>query len=318
MATAKYVCDVCGEQNEVGTTFCVSCHAYLAWDEVQRREAAEPNNLAGGDPDSTEIRPRPEPPAGTGDVASPQRVAPTNATSPSTPRVPADTTAGRFRVVVERAAVTVAATGEPAVLTVRVTNTSTIVDGYAVEAPDAPGWLTVEADDVQLLPGTEEALSVRMRVVSPTLVPAQQIRLVLSIRSTSQAPAHSTFPSCSPSRCWTYRSGCAPNLGCCGYETVTPPRAPCSSTTRAATGPQRSGSPARTRNRQCSFTSSPPTLEVGPGESGSVQLTVTAARPDPGQEISRILTMTATDGARTIETRSPSNRRERSGWRTLR
>ena len=34
----------------------------------------------------------------------------------------------------------------------------------------------------------------RMRVVSPTLVPAQQVRLVLSIRSTSQAPAHLDLP----------------------------------------------------------------------------------------------------------------------------
>ena len=35
---AEYVCDRCGEVNPVGTVFCVNCHAFLAWDEVERDE----------------------------------------------------------------------------------------------------------------------------------------------------------------------------------------------------------------------------------------------------------------------------------------
>ena len=31
---AEYVCGECGERNEPGTEFCVSCHAFLAWDDV--------------------------------------------------------------------------------------------------------------------------------------------------------------------------------------------------------------------------------------------------------------------------------------------
>ena len=31
---AEYVCGECGERNEPGTEFCVSCHAFLAWEDV--------------------------------------------------------------------------------------------------------------------------------------------------------------------------------------------------------------------------------------------------------------------------------------------
>ena len=86
------------------------------------------------------------------------------------------------------------ATGQPATLTVRVMNTSTIVDGYGVEAPGAPAWLIVESDQIHLLPGTEEALAVRMRVNSTTLLPAQQIDLMLRVRSMSQAGVHQDVP----------------------------------------------------------------------------------------------------------------------------
>ena len=263
---------------------------------------AEPNNAADSDPDSTELRPRPE--TGPPGSNAPQRTArpATDETSPSLPRVPADTTEGRFRVVVEQAAATVAATGEPAVLTVRVTNTSTIVDGYAVEAPEAPTWLIVESDEVQLLPGTEEALSVRMRVVSPTLVPAQQLRLVLSIRSTSQAPAHLDLPVLVTVPVLDVPVGlrAEPRL----LRVRDRDTAACT----VLVDNSRSNRPAKLQfsgsdpEQAVRFRFEPAALEVGPGASGSVQLTVTAAGPDPGQEISRILTVSALDGARTVET----------------
>ena len=47
---AEYVCDRCGEVNPVGTVFCVNCHAFLAWDEVERDE-----RLAGETAASTSV-----------------------------------------------------------------------------------------------------------------------------------------------------------------------------------------------------------------------------------------------------------------------
>ena len=46
-------------------------------------------------------------------------------------------------------------------LPVRAMNTSAIVDGYLVEAPGAPEWLSVDPSQVRLLPGSEEALPVK-------------------------------------------------------------------------------------------------------------------------------------------------------------
>jgi len=46
----------------------------------------------------------------------------------------------------------------------------------------------------------------------------------------------------------------------------------------------------------------PDLLEVGPGASGSLVVSVMAARPEPGQEISRRLTLTAHEGTRWVDT----------------
>ena len=195
-----------------------------------------------------------------------------------------------------------AATGEPAVLTVRVANTSSIVDGYAVAAPGAPGWLTVQAGDVQLLPGTEESRSIRLRVVSPTLVPAQQIRLVVNIRSTSQAPAYLDLPVLV-----TVPVRDAP-VGLRAEPRLLRVRDRDTAACTVLVDNSRSNRPARIRlsgsdpEQAVQFHFEPATLEVGPGNRDRCRLTVTAAGPDPGQEISRVLTVAAIDGARTVET----------------
>jgi hypothetical protein len=49
------------------------------------------------------------------------------------------------------------------------------------------------------------------------------------------------------------------------------------------------------------FQFEPAVFEVGPATSGSMQVAVTASRPEPGREISRILTLTAFDGARRVD-----------------
>jgi hypothetical protein len=51
--------------------------------------------------------------------------------------------------------------------------------------------------------GSEEPLPVRLRVSSANLVPAQQLQLMLRIRSMSQAPAHADLPVLVTVPCWT-------------------------------------------------------------------------------------------------------------------
>ena len=193
---AEYICDGCGEVNPVGTVFCISCHAFLAWDQVERDDRPEveaaidnPGAPTSATEQNVETRmvPRIRVPA-TASEAKPA------AGFPSPQRVPTDTTEGLFRIAAEQREVVVPPTGEAAVLTLRVMNTSAIVDGYVVESPDAPHWLQVEPAQLRLLPGSEEVLLARMRVSSTTLVPAQQLHVTLRIRSLSQAPAQAELP----------------------------------------------------------------------------------------------------------------------------
>jgi hypothetical protein len=140
-AMAEYVCDRCGEVNPVGTVFCVNCHAFLAWDQVEcdeRLEGEGAGSTGGEQSDSeqnveTRVIPQIRVPANPPNTSTDKR-------SSSLPAVPNDSTESLFRIVAEQRGVTVPATGEPATLTLRVMNTSAIVDGYVVEAPGVPEW----------------------------------------------------------------------------------------------------------------------------------------------------------------------------------
>lgn len=270
------ICGECGEQNAPGSQFCASCRAYLGWD------------------------------ATTQHPASPTTGPPTPITGPASPvtpprRSPDDPTQGRFRLSVPGRAVSVAATGEPAVLTVLVANTSSIVDGYAVLATSVPGWLHVESDQPRLLPGTEASLTVRLRAVAPAPVLAQQLRIGLVVRSLSQAPAYADLPLelTVPALEVPIRLRAEPRLlrirdraaGEFSVVAENPGNRP-ARLTFAGSDPELA----------VGFRFHPESLQVGPGASGTVRVEVTAPGPLPGEEISRQLTVTATDGGRSTET----------------
>ena len=296
---AEYICDRCGEVNPVGTVFCISCHAFLAWDQVERDDRPEveaaidnPGAPTSATEQNVETRmvPRIRVPA-TASEAKPA------AGFPSPRRVPTDTTEGLFRIAAEQREVVVAPTGEPAVLTLRVMNTSAIVDGYVVESPDAPHWLQVEPAQLRLLPGSEEVLLARMRVSSTTLVPAQQLHVTLRIRSLSQAPAQAELPVqvTVPAIDAPIRLHAEPSvLRVRDRDTASCTVVVDNSMSNQLVQLRFSGSDPELAVR---FRFEPPVLEVGPAASGSVLVSVTAPRPEPGQEMSRLLTVTSLDRA---------------------
>jgi uncharacterized Zn finger protein (UPF0148 family) len=83
---AEYVCDRCGEVNPVGTVFCISCHAFLAWEQVERDDRPEVEQNV-----ETRMVPRIRVPATTSDATPAPGV-------PSPRRAPTDTTGGLFRI----------------------------------------------------------------------------------------------------------------------------------------------------------------------------------------------------------------------------
>ncbi len=295
---AKLVCAECGAANDLDAEFCVSCHAFLAWDEPRR-----------GEEQSRTVRDRP---VATGEHVTQTRLVPRVQATPGTdprprygaPEQPAGEAGARrdpFFLTCEQHELTVPAGGEPVTLDVRVTNASTVVDGYRVEAVGAPGWLAVESHQIELLPSTTGVLAVRLRASASTLVPAQVLRTVLRVTSLEHVGAHAdlavdvTVPVVDVGvqlrpepRLLRVRDG----------ETVE-------FTVVAESGSNRpvqlrfGGSDPELAVR---FRFTPPVLELGPGGSGSVRVAATAAGPEPGTEVSRVLTIIGVDGTRSVET----------------
>lgn len=216
--------------------------------------------------------------------------------------VPPGGTEGLFRITAGQREVVVPGTGEPALLFVQVINTSAIIDGYSIEALDAPPWLQVESSQVHVLPDSEEPVPITMRVASPTPVPAQQIQITLRVRSMTQAPARAVLPLVItvsvldvPVRLYAEPSV----LRALDQDSAT-----CKLVADNSGGnrPLQLHLVGSDPKLAVHFLLEPHILEVGPAASAFARVTVTAARPEPGQEISRSLTLTAIDGGRRIDT----------------
>jgi hypothetical protein len=216
--------------------------------------------------------------------------------------VPPGGTEGLFRITAAQREVVVPATGEPAVLLVQVINTSAIIDGYSIEALDAPPWLQVESSQVHVLPDSEEPLSITMRVASPAPVPAQQIQLTVRIWSLSQAPAHVLLPLVItvPVLDVPVRLYAEPSV----LRALDQDSATCKLVmdNSASNRPVQLHLVGSDPKLAVHFLLEPHILEVEPAASAFARVTVTAPRPEPGHEISRPLTLTAIDGGRRIDT----------------
>ena len=294
----ELICGDCGEANDLESTFCAYCHAFLAWDDLGR---AVPQAGVAGDRSS----PATEQAIET-QVMPPAQLTPDSATDqkdlPPTPGGEQDTTKGLFRVWIEDDEVNVPGTGEAATLVLRVANTSTIVDGYVIEAPEAPAWLAVESDQIHLLPKAEEAVQVHLRIRSETPVPAQVLQTTLRLTSTARAPAHADLPIkiTVPVVDVPVQLHAEPRL-LRVRDTQTAQFAVFADNSRSNRAVQLrfGGSDPELAVR---FQFQPPVLELGPGASGSIQVVATAVAPEPGTEVSRALTVSADDGTRSVET----------------
>ena len=299
------ICGECGAHNEAGAEFCVFCHTFLAWDEEPEKARVDWWELHTVKP------PRPKPPQKADRVdAEPQAdtpaagALPEGSPPPAPPReeTPADSAAGKFLVEADQFSVDVAATGEPTLINLRIANTSTIVDGYAVETPDAPEWLTVKGGQIQLLPGTEETVPLRLQIISDTLVPTQNTTLTIRIMSLSQAPAHFDLSVgvMVPALDVPVRVHAEPRMlrvrdqDNAEFDLVID-----NSASNRSVGLSFAGSDPELAVR---FAFEPPQLDVAPGATESVRVTATATTPEPGQVVSRSLTVTAHDGDRSVDT----------------
>jgi P pilus assembly chaperone PapD len=313
MTTAA--CEACGEQNPPGTQFCLRCNSFLAWEEHAPAAPASsptPPPRPAEELIETRVMPKIRPSeqaglprhAGSTEPDEPARspgAAPLSAPAPAPAPASAPVTEPVLRVEPPAAPVVVPVDGSTVELALTIRNLSDIVDGYAVDVGGAPPWLVVASDQLRLLPDTEDRLLVRFRVDSITLVPAGECSVRLRVRSLTRAPAHEIVQV----------TLSIPVVDAPVTVRVEPSiaRAKDVDTARMAVVVDNAAAnrPATVRlagsdpELAVAFHFDPAEITVGPGETTRVRLVTTSARPEPGREITRSLTVSATEGRRRVD-----------------
>ncbi|MEP6561838.1 MAG: hypothetical protein ABJD68_12300 [Nakamurella sp.] len=291
------ICEQCGTRNEPGVQFCVSCQAYLPWDD----ENAEPPVVAT----PTVATTGGATPAAVSAVAGPEAQVATIAPAPLTAGRSATTSPGQaggeaaselMRVVVEPVAVDVIPGGDPVGIAVLVYNLSPIVDAFSMAAASAPPWLTVQSAEVRLLPNRSEPTTLAVQIVPGVLAPAGRTELVLRVQSLAHPEVlieriiEVTVPAIvTPIGLRIEPSMIRAKDTEAGHFTVTVDNTAGNHSRRVVlTGRDVEGA--------VRFTFSPAELELGPGADVAADVRIEAPAPESGQQATRQLTVTASTG----------------------
>ncbi|MFF2371690.1 hypothetical protein [Agromyces sp. NPDC058110] len=320
---AVRVCEVCGETNEASARFCVNCDAYLGWDSGAATLDGEPltgivptvvDSVAPDTPETQETQE-------TGEAADTQEtpdaaasVAPTEpvvggATAPAPTSPGAAAAAGAqpphpaasARIEAPEAVLDVAEAtmgpGAPVTIVLRLTNGSSIVDGYAIEPVAAPEWLEFSHGDTHLMPGQELGVPLGFAIRDDVLVLAQRVTVTLRVASLAEADrsvevaVQLTVPPLGPSATLEVR----PSLirledHAAGEFTVRLDN-------RAANFAQTVRLTASDSEGLVRFAFAPDVVTVPAGQAVELEVSFTAPEPEPGRELTRQITVEAGNDA---------------------
>ncbi|GAA4383222.1 hypothetical protein [Agromyces bauzanensis] len=246
---------------------------------------------AGATSGGTATDPAPTDPAPT--AAAPTAAAPTAAGEPEPPyRQPS-----RFDppdVDVATPEVTVAP-DDPARVELSIENTSTIVDGYVIEAVEPPAWLEVTHPDTHLMPGERRTVPVSLSMRPGVLVLAQRLTVTFVVRSmedprlTVDAGVHVTVPPRGPRISLEARPTLI-RLEDSGSGSLS-----LRLDNRGANYPQTFGLSGSDPESVVRFAFTPEVVEVPAGAMVEVAVTFAAPQPAPGQQLNRQLSLSATN-----------------------
>ncbi|MCK0113069.1 hypothetical protein MWU75_13040 [Ornithinimicrobium sp. F0845] len=322
---AEEPCTVCGERNPVRTQFCNFCGAYLGWDDedaptapVVLSEPVRERVRTEQVPDEGETEPPavssspsapPPPPDATTRIQVPQHARGEHRDHRSPPPDGREVTSddidpdSALQAEILQREVVVTPGAAPGAVSVRVSNSSTIVEAYDVSVVHPPPWLVVTPGRLQLLPGTDEVVVVHLSIRPEDLVPVQRARLRLRVQGESAVPL---------------RRDASVDL------VIGAVAAPLELRLEPSTLRGRDSTTALFRvvvdNRRSNqaqfvqftghdpelaarFVFTPPELEVPPGTAVAARVRVDAALPDPGEQLTRTLTVSAFDGRQEHEVR---------------
>ena len=191
--------------------------------------------------------------------------------------------------------------GSTVELALTIRNLSDIVDGYAVDVGGAPSWLVVTSDQLRLLPATEDRLVVRFRIDSTTSVPAGEGAVRLRVRSLTRAPAHEIVPVIVSVPVVDAPVSVRIEPSIARVKDVNTARLSVVVDNAAANRPATVRLTGSDPELAIAFHFDPAEVTVGPGESTRVRLVTTSERPEPGREITRSFTVSATEGRRRVD-----------------
>jgi hypothetical protein len=280
--TEERVCKTCGTPADGSAAFCSVCDTYLGWSanaEAAPRQPGAPPPGRAGEPERG--APDPGRHADRGQQAPPRRDAKPD-------RVVAPVAS------VKQVEVTVSPTA-PATFEVDIKNDSTIVDSFTIHAADPPPWLTVAHGEANLLPGVLRTVQVTFSITPGVLAIAQRVTVPLFVRSGVDATRATPL----------------------SIEVVVPRSGPAATLVAqpnlirledASEGSFR----LRIDNRAANFGRQyvlggtdpegvvrldfvPPTVDVPAGGTAEATVRFAAPAPPPGKDLSRQLTVTATD-----------------------
>jgi hypothetical protein len=290
---SEHLCEQCGATNAADAQFCAKCDFYLGWDTGGGSLGGSPLKSSApvvrethsqkflAIPLAPERSPRPDAPQATG------RTSPTR--SAMAPKVILESP----EVVLDPA--------EGGTVDIRIHNTSSIVDGYTVEAPNGPPWLTITQPEIRLLTDQEEVFTVTLGMRPEYAVYVQRLRLRVQICSVED-PAKRTDAELVV---------VVPRVG--GPVTITPEphliRLRDATTGRfrirldntGSNYPQRYALTGSDPEGVVRFSFRPPSVEVGPMRVQVVDVRFDAPAPEPGQQANRTLTVTATNNEGRVE-----------------
>lgn len=309
------ICGVCGTRNDADARFCENCDNYLGWDVGGSTLDGEA--LAGTVPTVVGAVPaEPAPIPATADAPGAGTAAASGAgtaaasgpvdgvAGPAGARqVPDDHTHAHGSPTVAIASPEVVLTPDAAAeVELTIENTMTIVDGYVLEAVDAPSWLALGHPDVHLMPGEVRSVALSLGLRNETMVVAQRVPLTVLVRSLEDAERKAavnvvvTVPPRGPrptleARPTLIRLGDAAS----GDFSLRLDN-------RAANYPQTVGMSGNDSEGAVTFAFTPEVVEVPAGSMVEVAVAFTAPPPAAGEQVNRQLTVAATNDEGSIVT----------------
>ena len=185
---------------------------------------------------------------------------------------------------------------------IRIHNTSSIVDGYTVEAPNAPPWLTITQPEIRLLTDQEEVTTVTLGIRPEYAVYVQRLHLRVQICSVED-PAKRTDVE-------LWSGGAEGRWSCDDHRGAAPSsvsgmqpagRFRIRLDNSGSNYPQRYALTGSDPEGVVRFSFRPDIVEVAPMRVQVVDVRFDSPAPEPGQQANRTLTVTAASDEDQVE-----------------